>query len=100
MDCLKPYYPDLKGKSVSFLYYRPQSAPEDGNWQVEKILKHRTIDGRMEWLVKWKGMISLLGNLQDNLWVMLTLSGEIITNTITCQLPLTRPLPWLQDILV
>ena len=55
MDSFKPYYPDLKGKSIPFHYYRPQTAPEDDNWQVEKILKHRTIDGRTEWLVKWKG---------------------------------------------
>ena len=55
MDSFKPYKTDLKGKSIPFLYYKPPTVPEDDNWIVEKILKHRQKDGRLQWLVKWKG---------------------------------------------
>ncbi len=27
---------------------------EDGSYEVEKILSHRTIDGQTEFLIKWK----------------------------------------------
>jgi len=55
MDSFKPYCPELTGKSIPFLYYRPSQVPEDDQWVVEKILKHRTQDDRTQWLVKWQG---------------------------------------------
>ena len=58
MDSMKPYRPPLTGKSIPFLYYQPTTVPdEDDTWIVEKILKHRETDGRMEWLVQWKGFV-------------------------------------------
>ena len=56
MDAMKPYTPELTGKSIPFLYYKPTTVPEGDTWIVEKILKHRkSRDGRLQWLVKWRG---------------------------------------------
>ena len=55
VDQMKLYKPELTGKNIPFLYYKPPTVPEDETWIVEKILKHKTTGGRLYWLVKWKG---------------------------------------------
>ena len=65
MDSMKPYRPPLTGKSIPFLYYQPNTVPEDDTWIVEKILKHRLVDGRMEWLVQWKGFAKRTWETED-----------------------------------
>ena len=55
MDSFKPYMPGLRGEKLPFHYYRPHDVPEEDNWTVEKILKHRRKDGKLQWLVQWKG---------------------------------------------
>ena len=55
IDHMKPYRPDLSGKSIPFMYYQPNTVPEGDTWIVEKILRHRKIGDRLEWLVKWRG---------------------------------------------
>ena len=55
MDSMKPYRPELSGKSIPFQYYQPSTIPEGDTWIVEKILKHRVSKGKTEWLVQWKG---------------------------------------------
>ena len=65
MDSMKPYRPPLTGKSIPFLYYQPNTVPEDDTWIVEKILKHRLVDGRLEWLVQWKGFTKPTWETED-----------------------------------
>ena len=55
VDRMKPCIPGLHGKNIPFLHYQPSDIPEDDNWTVEKILKHKKVGDQLSWLVKWKG---------------------------------------------
>jgi hypothetical protein len=54
-DSFKLYCPELSGTAIPFQYYKPATIPEDDNWTVDRILKHRTVGDRLQWLVLWKG---------------------------------------------
>ena len=54
-DQMKKYRPELQEQRIPFSYYKPSLIPEDGTWTVEKIMKHRTVNGRTDWLVQWRG---------------------------------------------
>ena len=56
-DSFKMYRPNLNGTSIPFHYYQPSAAPGESvdEFVVEKILNHKIENGKMKWLVKWKG---------------------------------------------
>ena len=41
IDSMKPYTPELTGKSIPFLYYKPTVLPEDDTWVADKVLDYR-----------------------------------------------------------
>ena len=50
--------PKISGKGVPLYYYRRTEKIEDSmpdEWEVEKILRHRKINGKWEFLTKWVG---------------------------------------------
>ena len=57
---LKPHFEDeFADENLELFHFRPTSEDFDmemDEWEVESILKHRvTSDGKLEFLVKWKG---------------------------------------------
>ena len=56
VERLKLYLPRLDGKKTELLYFQPLlEIPEDDAFVVDRIVRHRRVDGRLEWLVKWQG---------------------------------------------
>ena len=61
-DQLKPYHHDvLTGASLPLYYYAPSRAKaieigeeEDRYWEVEKVIRVRRRNGKLEYLTKWK----------------------------------------------
>ena len=79
MDQMKPYKLGLNGQKIPFLYYKPATVPEDNVWVVEKILKHRVINGRMSWLVQWKGYSKPTWESAENFVEYTRMTGRSIT---------------------
>ena len=55
LDQMKEYRQDTTGPRITLAYYEPTVLPEDDTWKVDKILKHRLKNGRLEWQVLWRG---------------------------------------------
>ena len=57
MERLKPYLSALNGDKLKLLFFKPEpKLPVDDTIVVEKILKHRIVNGRHQWRVRWKGL--------------------------------------------
>ena len=55
-DRLKMYLPHVDGTKIVLNYYKPQTkVPEDDTYVVEKIMEHRTRNGKCQWKVNWQG---------------------------------------------
>jgi hypothetical protein len=53
---LKMYIPPFFGKSEPLFYHCPElRVPENEVWNVEKVLKHKIVKGKLKWLVRWEG---------------------------------------------
>ena len=57
MDQMKPYRLRIDGTALPFHWYSPdpEKPSSDDRYVVERIIRHRVVNGRWEWLVKWKG---------------------------------------------
>ena len=57
-DRLKPC---VRGEGVELFYFRTAHAEEEqgeaplGEWNVDRILAHRWVDGKPQFLTKWEG---------------------------------------------
>ena len=54
-DSFKPYSEQIDGDAIPVHYYCPKAITEkQKTYVVDKIRKHKTVNGKLKWLVKWK----------------------------------------------
>jgi hypothetical protein len=56
MEGFKPYLPDISGKAIPCLYFKPKpKVPESDDYVIDKILQQRIYKGKHQWKIRWKG---------------------------------------------
>ena len=55
LEDMKPYVTSIEGKAIPCLFYQPKNVlPTCDSHMVDKILAHRSRNGRHEWKVRWQ----------------------------------------------
>ena len=94
-DSFKPYLVSLDGTSIPFLYYRPPTTTTRADsYTVDKISRHRLRNGKLEWLVHWRGfakptwepVTSFVGDVQND-WLKYCKEHKLPVNLEDIPLP-------------